>query len=359
MRVVLFTQGYSDYVLQLVNALSEKIEVILFLPNTKEDRKKLPFLSEKVKVETYRIYTLYNLANFYEMISVGKRIKNYEPDLVHIQSHGNFWFFINFIILRSYKIVNTIHDVTPHPGEKSIFKYKFMSRLGSYFCNKFIVHGSFLKNELIHKYNVNQDDVIEIMHGNYGIYKKYSQKESKPEKNTILFFGRLWKYKGLRYLLEAIPFIKQKIPDLKVILAVHGEPLENYSPYFYERDCFEIHDYKIPDKDVSSFFERSKIVVTPYIEASQSGIIALAYSFGRPVVSTAVGSLTEVVNSDKTGFLVKPKEVKPLALAVIRLLKNKKLYNHMSKECYNYAYNELSWDNIATKTIELYRSCDK
>ena len=156
-----------------------------------------------------------------------------------------------------------------------------------------------------------------------------------------------------------IPFIKQKIPDLKVILAVHGEPLENYSPYFYERDCFEIHDYKIPDKDVSSFFERSKIVVTPYIEASQSGIIALAYSFGRPVVSTAVGSLTEVVNSDKTGFLVKPKEVKPLALAVIRLLKNKKLYNHMSKECYNYAYNELSWDNIATKTIELYRGCDK
>ena len=51
------------------------------------------------------------------------------------------------MIISKFKIINTIHDVTPHYGEKSIFKYKIMAKIGVFFTSRFIIHGDFLKSE--------------------------------------------------------------------------------------------------------------------------------------------------------------------------------------------------------------------
>ena len=97
------------------------------------------------------------------------------------------------------------------------------------------------------------------------------------------------------------------------------------------------------------------MVVLPYIEASQSGIIPIAYAFKKPVVVTNVGSIPEVVDDGITGFIVPPKDPDALASAITKLLRDDKLRKEMGESAYRKMEEELSWDKIADKTIEVYR----
>ena len=96
------------------------------------------------------------------------------------------------------------------------------------------------------------------------------------------------------------------------------------------------------------------MVVLPYIEGSQTGIIPIAYSFKKPVVVTDVGSISEVVVDGETGYVVNPRNSEELAEAIITILKNKNEREKMGNTAYLKMKNELSWDKIAEKTIELY-----
>ena len=99
----------------------------------------------------------------------------------------------------------------------------------------------------------------------------------------------------------------------------------------------------------------SGIIVLPYTEASQTGIIPIAYSFKKPVILTNVGGLPESVDDGKTGFVVPPRNEKALADAIIKLLKDVKLRKQMGENAYKKMKEELSWDVIAEKTIEVYK----
>jgi glycosyltransferase involved in cell wall biosynthesis len=96
-------------------------------------------------------------------------------------------------------------------------------------------------------------------------------------------------------------------------------------------------------------------VILPYIEASQSGVVQLAYSFKKPVICTRVGALDEVVKNGKTGILIEPKNSKQLANAIIKLIKNPGLSKRMGEAGYVYAKNELSWEAISKKTLNAYK----
>jgi starch synthase len=101
--------------------------------------------------------------------------------------------------------------------------------------------------------------------------------------------------------------------------------------------------------------QRSSVVVLPYIEASQSGVIPTAYGFKKPVVVTDVGSVPEAVEEGKTGFVVPTRDSEALAHAVIRLLKDEKLRRQMGENAYKKLKEDFSWDNIAQRTLEVYR----
>jgi glycosyltransferase involved in cell wall biosynthesis len=93
----------------------------------------------------------------------------------------------------------------------------------------------------------------------------------------------------------------------------------------------------------------------PYIEASQSGVIPTAYGFKKPVVVTSAGSIPEIVDDGITGFIVPPKDVNALAEAIIKLLKDRELRRKMGENAYKKLKKDLSWDNIAEKTIQVYK----
>jgi glycosyltransferase involved in cell wall biosynthesis len=79
-----------------------------------------------------------------------------------------------------------------------------------------------------------------------------------------------------------------------------------------------IEDKYIPNEDVHLYFEAADVVVLPYVEASQSGIVPIAYAFNTPVISTRVGGLPEAVLDGTTGFLVNPGSSAEIAQAIVR-----------------------------------------
>ena len=122
-----------------------------------------------------------------------------------------------------------------------------------------------------------------------------------------------------------------------------------------DRESFEIINEFIPDEEIAQLFQRAKLVVLPYIEASQSGIIAIAYAFKKPVIVSSVGSIPEVVDHGKTGLLVPPGDAKALAEAIIELLKDDRLREEMGNNAFAKMEQELSWDKIAEKTLQVYK----
>lgn len=137
--------------------------------------------------------------------------------------------------------------------------------------------------------------------------------------NVALFFGYVRKYKGLHVLIESMRDVLKKI---KVRLLVVGEFYDDEKSYRRQindlgltNDILVVGDY-IANSEVTKYFSASDVVVLPYIDATQSGIVQIAYNFERPVITTDVGGLAEVVVDGKTGLVVKPDSARDLGEAI-------------------------------------------
>jgi glycosyltransferase involved in cell wall biosynthesis len=102
--------------------------------------------------------------------------------------------------------------------------------------------------------------------------------------------------------------------------------------------------------DLSHFFQRSSLVILPYVNASQSAIIPIAYSFKKPVIASNVGSIPEVLDDGITGLIVPPRDSHALATAIFTVLTNPQLQKEMGENAYTKMKNFYNWDIIAKKT---------
>jgi len=137
---------------------------------------------------------------------------------------------------------------------------------------------------------------------------------------VVLFFGFIRDYKGLRYLIESLPQVRAK---LDVHLLIAGEVWGDAKPYHelisrlgIPASVTFVEGY-IPNEEVARYFAASDLVVIPYVTATQSGIVQLAFGFGKPVVVSRVGGLPEVVEEGVTGYLVPPMDSASISNAVL------------------------------------------
>ena len=342
--------GMVHYTSQLANNLVKKVNVDLIVP---EDCN-LHYFNNKIYVHTVKTPCRGNWMSKDQLgiIKLFKIITKINPDIIHIS--GSYMWLIGlffFLKLKRSHVVVTLHDVNVHYGENT-----FINRLTNYFYIKIadylFVHGQNLKKEIL-KRGINKNNVFVIPHGNYSFFTEFSDKETL-EDGSILFFGRIEDYKGLKYLLESIPLIENNVNHFNVIIAGRGS-LDKYGELIKRTKNLEIINRYIEDELVAQLFQRASVVVMPYVEGSQSGIIPIAYSFKKPVVVTNVGSISEVVEDGITGFIVPPRDSKALAESLITLLNNNELRKQMGENSYRKMKKELSWDNIANKTVEIYK----
>jgi glycosyltransferase involved in cell wall biosynthesis len=144
---------------------------------------------------------------------------------------------------------------------------------------------------------------------------------------VILFFGFIRPYKGLKYLIEALPEVLREMDVLLLIAGEFWKKKEDYESQIARcnlRGKVKIADRYIPDEEVGIYFSAADIVVLPYVSVTGSGIVPLAFEQEKPVIVSDVGALAEIVEDNKTGFLVPPKDSQAIARAIVAFYKEDK-----------------------------------
>ncbi len=354
MRVACFGFGFIDYTIQLTNALAEKdIDALLLLPD-EHLREHIGDIGERVRKYIYHQPRFYSPTNILLILKMLKQLRTFKPDIIHLQG-GHLFFSLLLPCLRGkgHHLVSTLHDVRPHLGENYL-RTRLLLFLTRKYSERIFVHGSQIKGLLKESYPADRIHVIPIGEHNVAPLKKY-EKGLKEEGNIILFFGRIYQYKGLEYLIRAEPLITKEVPGAKIVIAGRGENFEKYRRLMVNRENFVVHNHYIDHKQAAELFERCSLVALPYIEASQSGVVPVAYAFKKPAVVTDVGSLSEVVDNGKTGYIVPAGDEMALAYVIVRLLKDDALRKEMGENGYRKLKRDLSWDKIAEKTVQVYQ----
>lgn len=356
MRIICFG-GFIDYQIQLANALCKKETVMLVIPANILPSEHSGTIDRKVDFHLLgKGKPWYHPTNIFIFKDFIKKVNEFKPDVIHLQLGGGMVDFALLPFFKGYPIVATFHDVKLHTGENS-WKSNFIRYWERKYSDQIIVLGEKLKEQMIKEYNIPEEKVHVIPIGQHDVvpFKKYERKDLKEDGNLILFLGRIYKYKGLEYLIKAEPMITKKMPNAQIVIAGTGENFKKYEKMMMNRENFIVHNYHISYKEGAELFQRCSVVVLPYIDASQSAVIPLAYAFKKPVVVTDVGAIPEIVDDGITGFIVPPRNPKALADAIVKFLKDEKLRKQMGENAYKKLKRDLAWDKIAEKTIEVYK----
>ncbi|MDX1522316.1 MAG: glycosyltransferase family 4 protein, partial [Anaerolineae bacterium] len=153
---------------------------------------------------------------------------------------------------------------------------------------------------------------------------------------------------------RAEPLITAQVPNARIMIAGKGEDFGRYRRLMRDPERFIVYNEFIPHEQVAPFFRRASVVALPYIDATQSGVIPTAYTFGKPVVVTTVGGLPSMVEHGRTGYLVPPRDEQALAEAIIRLLQDKALRRKLGANGKRKVDSEYSAENVARKTLQVY-----
>lgn len=180
---------------------------------------------------------------------------------------------------------------------------------------------------------------------------------------VMLFFGQIAPYKGVEYLLRAFIELAKERAEYRLVIA--GSP--KWDGEYWRRMEGIIRESGlewrvvqrigfVADEQTEVFFKAADVLVLPYTDIFQSGVLSLAYSFGLPVVATDVGSLKEEVIEGQTGFICPPRDAMSLAEALRRYFKSDLYYNlgRRRQEIKDHANKKYSWEKVAEATLRAY-----
>jgi glycosyltransferase involved in cell wall biosynthesis len=255
-------------------------------------------------------------------------IQKEAPDVLVMQWWVPYWAptFASIALwvrrFTSSKVLFICHNVLPH--ERGGFD-KLLAKLTLRQGHFFIVHSEkdFKELKTLLPNAIIQKTVLPI----YDAFVSWKIRgdEAKGmlgiDGNTLLFFGLVREYKGLKYLLSAMPKV---IERMKAHLLIVGEFWEDKKHYLEMIKGLGISSYVsivdkyVPNEELGLYFSAADVVVLPYVDSTQSAVIQLAYGFEKPIITTDVGGLAEVVKDGETGLIVPSRDSMALAEAIVR-----------------------------------------
>lgn len=356
--------GIAHYTSLLYKALKKEHDVTLIsykmqYPKILFKKEQRDYSNDIFKIDETEF--LINTANPFNIIGVAKRINKIHPDAVLIQWWHPYFAPCYRILLnhlkKDIKILFTCHNVFPHerfPLDRFLTKLVLSKGQG------FVVHSKSDEEDLktinheakakfnpLPTFNSFKIHNISFLEARREIVSKdeFAIDDKTP---LLLFFGFVREYKGLKHLLNAMPQILSKLSDCKLlVVGSFVNDKKEYLDLIKElgiTDSVYLKDTYTPDNEVEKYFTAADLVVLPYEDATQSGIVQIAFGFDKPVVVTNVGGLPDVVSNNITGYIVKPFDSLEIAEKVIEFFKQnkgKEFEEEISKESYRF-----SWENM-------------
>lgn len=353
MKILILTHniggGMIHYTSQLANTLAEEHDVVVIAPRgvareTFNQKVRLIELDLGNIVKNFVKNTLI----FTRVLRFIRTVRDEQPDIIHVNGYS-LWYSLLLPFLNQFPIITTIHDVNPHIGSRQ-FDQAIARRRFFRYSDALIVHGEWAKKQLS-----TSIPIFVIPHGDYSFFTAQGQEKVPEEDGTILFFGRIEDYKGLQYLLAAMPEVISGYPGVRLVIAGNGDMGRYMLLLPDDAHCTLINRF-IEDSEIPSLFMKASMVVLPYIEGTQTGVVPIAYAFHRPVIVTDIGCIPEVVEQGKTGLIVPSHDSDALADGILMLLRNEPLRREMGEAAHRKMKRDLSWERVREKTVAAYKS---
>lgn len=300
---------------------------------------------------------------------VARRARSFSPDVVIFQWWQPFFALAYRKIIREIKreggplVFFLCHNIYSHeslsiPGQERI--QRFLARRAFGFADGFLVQAESLIDEL-KRFN-SLAPVRQIYHPVYDFYGRWDSEVTRPadRKPRLLFFGKIRKYKGLGTFLEALARLKGRVEFEAVIAGefyLNSGEFKRMAVRLGVDDRIIWKDRYVANEEVPALFRSSDLVVLPYTQATQSGVVPVAYQFGVPVVASRVGGLSEVIRDGETGYLVPPQD--PDALADKIYLYLTEGHRETFQRNIKVFCKKLTWQQVVDNILSLVSDCRK
>lgn len=320
--------GMGPYVASIVNAFRKDDPVYFIFHDHKDD-----FYRKNVKVELHDkslflkradshwnklLDLLHTRPSQKQLNSLLNYCKKNDIAIVHwINSPGNRY-ENQYLEEHGIKVLGTVHDLHPHEAKCAphrMLRFHILNKRNK----EAMVRARYLVTNSRTQYKEMQSlfpnkrlffhdfpSLVTPIVAKGGVVPKELQSQKRP---YILFFGRIEEYKGIALLYKAFTESPEISDKYDLVIAGSGQiPFERKSN---EQQVTFINRY-ILDEEVRYLYEHAACVVYPYISATQSGVLSIAYYFGTPVLASDVDFFRSIIAPSGAGCLFKKSNVEDL-----------------------------------------------
>lgn len=282
--------------------------------------------------------------------------KQNENSILHIHWLKFSLFDLFILALIRYKtntkLVFTVHNVLPHENN---YIDKFVYPLIYKRIDAFTFHSKSSYYKLVNELSVDVKQYSIIPH--YG--NDPDDSSIVPIKNSLLFFGSIRDYKGLDILIDACSKFSKNIDW---VLGVYGKPEMDISMLKMKAkqagisDRINWHTGWIEEVEIDGIFYSHEIVILPYKSIDNSGLLHMAMSYGKPIIASRVGSLSDLIIDEKNGLLFETGDSDALSEKINLLMNDNSLKKKLGENARKLMKSEHSLDRVGRMHVQFYKN---
>lgn len=358
--------GIATFTTDLSDAFSEQFPEIQSMVLAMNDVPEGYPYTEKVRYELRE-------GNLFDYERAANFLNQHTVDAISLQHEfgifGGKWGKNILTLLRNVNapVVTTLHTVLEKPAPEQFEVMREVARLS----NRLVVMSEHSKWDLINIYGIPEQKIDFIPHGIHdvpfvdpGFHK---DKFGAEGKHVLMTFGLLSRNKGLEYIIEALPAVVERYPDLTYLVlgATHPHVIATEGQSYREELQARVRELGLEEhvlfydqfvhlKDLKEFIGAANIYITPYLDPEQvvSGTLAYTVGAGKAVIATPYRYAKELL-ADGRGELVPFRDSKAISEKILYLLDNEAEADAIRKRAYLYGRNMI-WPVVAEKYYETF-----
>jgi len=374
----LYGSGSGSYARELTQEVAKRYDVAMVVPD--KSASKL-FKTYNVELPTKIAFTghpqwpdaqLYTKVAGKELSAnynayfqaVVKAVNDFQPDIIHVHHLMPFTWVARFVkIAYGLNFIVTAHG-SELPTLENDKRYPYLTQEALSKSVRIVPNSYWTKEWMQKVFSTQFNKKIRVIPGGVDISKypkqmntdQITKKYNLKDQKLILFSGKLTKYKGVKYLIQAAK-------NIDGIIGIAGDGPERKSLENLVKDM-KLKNVKffgyINGQDLMQLYYRADVCVVPSVWDEPLGLVVLeAMAASTPVVVTRKGGIPLMVKEKHNGLFVRPRNPKEIAQKVNFLLQNDEIRTKMGYKARQTVEEKFTWEKIAGKYERMYQQFRK
>ena len=257
------------------------------------------------------------------------------------------------------KLILTIHNVYPHGRNSEAYKTKYALRFrrAAMCFDKFIVHTNHTKKQVIREFDISEEKIFVVHHGIFE-HKAFPPEIEKgsTKKYSIIMYGNQDIYKGTDIFVDALSLLPKDLkPSVKAtILGRMDDEMYNYVTQKEKDLDIEIIPRFVSEEELYSNIAKANLIVLPYRDISQSGVLLLALSFHKCILTSDLPSFKETLEGFQDDMFFETGNAQSMAYVLEKYIRGEIEIN-MQLKAIDSLNKKYSWESAGQLTYNIYQ----